>query len=114
NTRLGFDRRDAFHRLADAARGHRRLERGTPGRSGHPRFDDRHRPGPHAGGDRAMNGVHDMGGMDGFGKVEVEPNEPPFHERWEGRVLALQRALGYAAAWHIDESRFSQESLPPQ
>ena len=33
-----------------------------------------------------MNGVHDMGGMDGFGKVEVEQNEPPFHEPWEGRV----------------------------
>ena len=28
-----------------------------------------------------MNGVHDMGGMDGFGKVEVETNEPSFHER---------------------------------
>jgi len=61
-----------------------------------------------------MNGVHDMGGMDGFGKVEIEPNEPPFHERWEGRVLALQRAMGYAGAWHIDDSRFSQETLPPQ
>ena len=28
-----------------------------------------------------MNGVHDMGGMDGFGKVEPEPNEPMFHAR---------------------------------
>jgi len=61
-----------------------------------------------------MNGVHDMGGMDGFGKVEVEPNEPPFHENWEGRVLALQRALGYAGALHIDHGRFAQETLPPQ
>ena len=61
-----------------------------------------------------MNGVHDMGGMDGFGKVEVEPNEPPFHERWEGRVLAMQRAMGYAGAWHIDDSRYAQETLPPQ
>lgn len=61
-----------------------------------------------------MNGVHDMGGMDGFGKVEPEPNEPPFHTRWEGRVLALQRAMGYAGAWHIDHSRFAQETLPPQ
>ena len=61
-----------------------------------------------------MNGVHDMGGMDGFGKVEVEPNEPPFHERWEGRVLAMQRALGYAGAWHIDHGRFAQEALPPR
>lgn len=61
-----------------------------------------------------MNGIHDMGGMDGFGKVEAEPNEPPFHARWEGRVLAMQRAMGYAGAWHIDHSRFAQEILPPQ
>jgi nitrile hydratase subunit beta len=61
-----------------------------------------------------MNSVHDMGGMDGFGKVEVEQNEPPFHTRWEGRVLAMQRAMGYAGAWHIDHSRFAQEQLPPQ
>ena len=61
-----------------------------------------------------MNGVHDMGGMDGFGKVEAEPNEPPFHETWEGRVLAMQRAMGYAGAWHIDDARYAQETLPPQ
>ena len=61
-----------------------------------------------------MNGVHDMGGMDGFGKVEVEPNEPPFHERWEGRVFAMVRSLGYAGAWHIDHGRFAQEALPPR
>ena len=41
-----------------------------------------------------MDGVHDMGGMDGFGKVEPEPNEPVFHHRWEGRVLAMSRAIG--------------------
>jgi nitrile hydratase beta subunit len=60
-----------------------------------------------------MDGVHDMGGMDGFGKVEAEKNEPPFHAQWEGRVLAMQRAMGYAGAWHIDHSRFAQEKLPP-
>ena len=48
---------------------------------------------------RLMDGVHDMGGMDGFGKVEPEPNEPLFHAPWEGRVLAMQRAMGYAGAW---------------
>ena len=61
-----------------------------------------------------MNGVHDLGGMDGFGKVEAEPNEPPFHEPWEGRVLAMQRAMGYAGAWHIDDGRYAQETLPPR
>ena len=60
-----------------------------------------------------MNGIHDMGGMDGFGNVEPEANEPVFHAPWEGRVLAMQRAMGYAGAWHIDMSRFAQERLPP-
>jgi nitrile hydratase subunit beta len=60
-----------------------------------------------------MDGVHDMGGMDGFGKVEPEANEPVFHADWEGRVLAMQRAMGYAGAWNTDMSRFAQERLPP-
>ena len=59
-----------------------------------------------------MNGVHDMGGMHGFGKVEPEPNEPPFHAPWEGRVLAMQRAMRYTRAWNIDMSRDAQERLP--
>lgn len=60
-----------------------------------------------------MNGVHDMGGMDGFGKVEPEPNEPVFHAEWEGRVMAMMRAMGFAGAWNIDMSRASREELPP-
>jgi nitrile hydratase subunit beta len=61
-----------------------------------------------------MNGVHDMGGMDGFGKVEPEPNEPVFHEAWEARVLAMVRAMGAAGAFNIDTSRFYRETLPPE
>ena len=60
-----------------------------------------------------MNGVHDMGGMDGFGKVEPEPNEPMFHTEWEARVLAMVRAMGAAGAFNIDTSRFYRETLPP-
>jgi nitrile hydratase beta subunit len=59
-----------------------------------------------------MNGVHDMGGMHGFGKVEPEPNEPTFHADWEGRVLAMQRAIRFTRAWNIDMSRAAQERLP--
>ena len=61
-----------------------------------------------------MNSVHDMGGMDGFGPVEPEPNEPTFHAPWEGRMLAMQRAIAYTRTWHGDYSRFYQESLPPK
>ena len=35
-----------------------------------------------------MNGVHDLGGMMGFGPVIVEENEPLFHADWERRVFA--------------------------
>jgi nitrile hydratase beta subunit len=60
-----------------------------------------------------MNGIHDMGGMDGFGKVQPEPNEPVFHAPWEGRVLAMSRAFGTLRCWNIDQSRFVVEQMPP-
>ena len=59
------------------------------------------------------NSIHDMGGMHGFGPVEVEADEPVFHEAWEGRVLAMQRAMGFARLWTIDGGRASLENLPP-
>jgi nitrile hydratase len=40
-----------------------------------------------------MNGIHDMGGMHGFGAVVREEHEPVFHEPWEGRVWAMLRQL---------------------
>src|SRR5688500_13184791 len=60
-----------------------------------------------------MDGVHDMGGMDGFGKIEPEPNEPLFHAPWEGRVMAMTRAMCAAGAVNQDMLRFSRERLPP-
>jgi nitrile hydratase beta subunit len=60
-----------------------------------------------------MNGVHDMGGMDGFGKVVPEPNEPAFHAPWEGRVLAMNRVMQATGEWNIDVGRYWIETLPP-
>ena len=39
-----------------------------------------------------MDGIHDMGGMHGFGPITREENEPLFHHPWEGRVLAISVA----------------------
>jgi nitrile hydratase subunit beta len=36
-----------------------------------------------------VDGVHDLGGMQGFGPVDVEPDEPVFHREWEGRTFAV-------------------------
>ena len=59
-----------------------------------------------------MNGVHDMGGMDGMGRIEYEKNEPVFHARWEGRVFALWRATGAWGKWNIDAGRHQRELIP--
>lgn len=60
-----------------------------------------------------MNGVHDMGGMHGMGPVQVERDEPVFHEEWEKRAFALTLACGFLGRWNIDMSRFAREQMPP-
>jgi len=59
-----------------------------------------------------MNGVHDMGGMEGLGPVEHEKNEPVFHHAWEGRALGLTLAMGAWKKWNIDASRHARELIP--
>ncbi|MBI1791286.1 MAG: nitrile hydratase subunit beta [Acidobacteria bacterium] len=60
-----------------------------------------------------MNGVHDMGGMQGMGPIRYEKNEPVFHAPWEGRVYAMNRALGAFRKWNLDAWRHDIELLPP-
>jgi nitrile hydratase subunit beta len=60
-----------------------------------------------------MDGVHDLGGMHGFGPIEREDNEPPFHGRWEAAVVAIMRATRGAGLYNIDEFRHSIERMAP-
>jgi nitrile hydratase subunit beta len=60
-----------------------------------------------------MNGIHDMGGMHGMGPIEEEKNEPVFHDEWEGRIFAMNRAMGAWQRWNLDASRHSRELIPP-
>ena len=60
-----------------------------------------------------MNTVHDMGGMQNYGPVVPERDEPPFHHDWERRALALTVAMGATKQWNLDQSRAARESLPP-
>ncbi len=60
-----------------------------------------------------MDGVHDLGGMQGFGRVEREENEPVFHARWEAEVLAMMRAGGGRAVYNLDEFRHAIERMRP-
>jgi nitrile hydratase len=60
-----------------------------------------------------MNGAQDMGGVQGFGPVQPEPNEPVFHAEWEKRALALTLAMAMPGGWNIDMSRFARENRQP-
>ena len=53
-----------------------------------------------------MNGIHDMGGMHGFGPIEYEKDEPVFHHAWEGRVYALRGPL-------VGSVRVTSEGMHP-
>lgn len=59
-----------------------------------------------------MNGVHDMGGMHGFGAI-VTDDDGPFHHDWEVTFHALQRILGSHGLYTGDEHRHLREQLPP-
>jgi nitrile hydratase len=58
-----------------------------------------------------MNGIHDMGGMHGFGAVEPEVDEPVFHHDWERQVFAL--SLAAPGSWNLDQDRHANENRPP-
>lgn len=60
-----------------------------------------------------MDGVHDLGGVDGFGPIHVETDEPVFHAPWEARVYAMNTAMGARGVWNIDMGRFAIETMPP-
>lgn len=55
-----------------------------------------------------MNGIHDMGGMDGFGPIPIEKDEPVFHATWEGRMYAIAMSL----VRNADEFRHAIERIP--
>ena len=61
----------------------------------------------------AMDGVHDLGGMHGFGPVERETNEPAFHEAWEATMYAIMRASLGGGLYNLDEFRHGVERMDP-
>src|SRR5215213_4012430 len=60
-----------------------------------------------------MNGVHDLGGMHGLGRVEVEENEPVFHNSWEKVVFGTMLATMGQGLYNLDEFRHGIELMNP-
>src|SRR5437868_2107765 len=51
--------------------------------------------------------------MQGFGPVEVEPDEPVFHEPWERRMFGLASAVFASGLANGGEFRHSIERMDP-
>ncbi len=60
-----------------------------------------------------MDGIHDLGGKQGFGPIDVGEKEEPFHEAWEARLLGIVRGMSRVAPWSIDWFRHVRELIDP-
>lgn len=60
-----------------------------------------------------MDGIHDLGGRQGFGKVDVGEKEEAFHSDWEARAYGIVRAMAKAPDWTLDKFRFTREQIDP-
>lgn len=65
------------------------------------------------GDDDPVHGIHDLGGMHGFGRVDVERDEPVFHARWESRILGIVYQLVGGGWVNIDAFRHGIERTGP-
>jgi nitrile hydratase beta subunit len=63
--------------------------------------------------DGEVDGIHDLGGLQGFGPVDVEPAEPVFHFPWEGRTFALAGGALVAGGFNTPMFRHAIERMDP-
>ncbi len=61
-----------------------------------------------------MRGIHDLGGMYGFGPIVRESDEPVFHEEWQETAFALLMTAGtLQPGFNADQYRHSVERMAP-
>jgi nitrile hydratase beta subunit len=60
-----------------------------------------------------MDGIHDLGGRQGHGPIDVNEPPKPFHYAWEARVFGIVRAFTRPAKFSIDLFRHARECIDP-
>ena len=61
-----------------------------------------------------MDGIHDLGGRQGFGPVRHSPTAQTFHAAWEKRVNALYSLAVRRGVFNMDEYRHAIERMEPR
>ena len=59
-----------------------------------------------------MDGIHDLGGRQGFGPIRYAAGAPAFHAAWEKRVNALYGMAVRRGIFNMDEYRHAIERMP--
>ena len=60
-----------------------------------------------------MDGIHDLGGRQGHGPIDVNEPPQPFHSAWEARLFGIVRAYTRPATFSIDLFRHVRECIDP-
>src|ERR1700743_3350963 len=61
-----------------------------------------------------MDGMHDLGGKQGFGPVRHSPLAEVFHAEWERRANALYSLAVKCGVFNMDEYRHAIERMEPR
>ncbi len=61
-----------------------------------------------------MDGIHDLGGRQGFGPVRYSPQAQAFHAPWEKRVNAMYSLAVRLGVFNMDEYRHAIERMEPR
>ena len=61
-----------------------------------------------------MDGMHDLGGKQGFGPVRHSPKAQAFHADWEKRVNAMYSLAVKQGVFNMDEYRHAIERMEPR
>src|SRR4051794_17779166 len=63
---------------------------------------------------RRTDGIHEMGGMHGFGPAVFPGSDDTYHERWEPRVFALSMLVGMARLGRGSGRAIREEMAPAE
>jgi len=61
-----------------------------------------------------MDGIHDLGGKQGFGRVRYTLDAKPFHGAWEVRANSLYALAVRLGIFNMDEYRHAIERMEPR
>jgi len=60
-----------------------------------------------------MDGIHDLGGKQGHGKIDRSGEDKVFKTDWEGRIFGIVLGTTPAPGWNIDRGRHARECIDP-